>query len=185
MNDDFEGFKQWLYELFGQQGIAFYAFLGCLTLMFLLGIVGFLLKWPMLFPSIGPTAILFFERGQRPASRPRNVLIGHGVAIAAGWISLVVFGLVGTDPIFSTGITLPYIGSAALSLSLTAFFKHLLRSPHPPAGATTLVISLGIFSSFFDITIIAVSVIFLTISGFLINNLTGGDMPIWGEGAHS
>lgn len=185
MNGDFTSLKKWLNDRFGQRGIAFYAFLGCLSLIALIGITGLLLNRPMLFPSLGPTAILFFERGQRPAAWPRNVLIGHGIAICAGWLSLAVFGLINAQPVFTTGITAAYIGSAAMSLGLTAFFKHLFHAPHPPAGATTLIISLGIFHSLFDMGIIAASVVLTTIVGFLLNRLSGGMMPIWGGKSRS
>lgn len=185
MDDNFTRLKKWLSEKLGHSGIAIYAFLGSLSVIGLVGILGLLLKWPMLFPSLGPTAILFFERGQRPAAHPRNVVIGHGVAIGAGWISLAVFGLIGTEPVFTTGITAAYIGSAALSIGLTAFIKHFFQAPHPPAGATTLIISLGIFSTPYDMAIIAVSVVCITIIGFALNRLSGGTMPAWGEKSRS
>lgn len=185
MDDNFTRLKKWLNDNFGQPGIAFYAFLGCLVIIILVGLTGLLIQWPFLFPSLGPTAILFFERGQRPAGQPRNVIVGHGVAILSGWLSLIVFGLISAEPVFATGLTPAYIGSAALSLGLTAFIKHVCRAPHPPAGATTLVISLGIFSSHFDMFIIAVSVILTTALGFILNRISGGNMPVWGKKSQS
>lgn len=181
MDENFTRLKKWLSENFGQAGIAIYAFLGCLILIILIGLTGLLLKWPFLFPSLGPTAILFFERGQRPAAWPRNVLIGHGVAIAAGWFSLMVFGLTNAAPVFSSHLTTIYIGCAALSLGLTAFIKHLFRAPHPPAGATTLLISLGIFNTYFNMAVLAVSILLTTILGVVLNRLSGGNIPLWGE----
>lgn len=59
----FTGIKKWLNEHFGQPGIAFYAFWGCTALI---ALTGLLLRRPSLFPSLGPAAILFFERDQRP-----------------------------------------------------------------------------------------------------------------------
>lgn len=68
MEQDPSGFKKWLDKHYDQKGMAFYAFAGCLLTMILLGLTALLLQWPLLFPSLGPTVILFFERGQRLAA---------------------------------------------------------------------------------------------------------------------
>jgi CBS domain-containing membrane protein len=46
------------------------------------------LRQPLLFPSLGPTVILFFETPLSPQASPRNTLIGHAVALLAGYASL-------------------------------------------------------------------------------------------------
>jgi hypothetical protein len=43
------------------------------------GVVGVVLHLPWLFPSLGPTVMLFFESPEQEASRPINALVGHGV----------------------------------------------------------------------------------------------------------
>lgn len=182
---DSTGLKNWLDKHFGQFGIAFYAFCGCLLLAALIGLIALLIQWPLLFPSLGPTIILFFERGQRPAAWPRNVLIGHGVAIAAGWIGLYLFGLHTAPHILEMGMTPARIGAAALSLALTAFVKHLLHAPHPPAGATTLIISLGFYTGALQISALVAGIVLTTILGYSLNRLSGGTMPIWGRRSRS
>lgn len=174
------GLKKWFEKHFGQAGVAFYAFWGCFIVIALMGLFGLMLRWPLLFPSLGPTIILLFERGQRPAAWPCNILIGHGVAIAAGWVSVAVFGLLSVDTVIATGITPAYAGAAALSLALTAFVKHLFHAPHPPAGATTLIISLGFYTTPFQLSIMALSIVLVTLLGMSLNRLSGGRMPLWG-----
>ncbi|HLR77114.1 MAG TPA: HPP family protein [Balneolaceae bacterium] len=182
---NFRSFKKWLEQKWGQPGIAIYAFIGCSTSISLIGLIGLLAHWPLLFPSLGPTVILFFERGQRPAAWPRNTIIAHGIAIAAGWVSLALFGLLDEPNILMSGITTAHISAGAFSVALTAFVKHLFHAPHPPAGATTMIISLGFFTTLPQLTVMALSLILVTIFGWSLNRILGGVMPLWGEKSQS
>jgi CBS-domain-containing membrane protein len=69
--------------------------------------------------------------------------------------------------------------AAALSLSATGALMALLRVSHPPAGATTLIVSLGIISQPKELVIIEVAVILLTVQAFAINRLAGIPFPVW------
>ncbi len=53
------------------------------------------------------------------------------------------------------------------------------RVPHPPAGATTLIVSLGILRTPVDLAVLMLAVVLLTIQGFVINRLAGIDYPTW------
>jgi CBS-domain-containing membrane protein len=55
----------------------------------------------------------------------------------------------------------------------------LLKAAHPPAGATTLIISLGIVTKPFHLLVIEIAVALLTVHAFLINRLAGLDYPLW------
>lgn len=55
----------------------------------------------------------------------------------------------------------------------------LLKISHPPAGATTLIVSLGILSTPGDVIIIEVAVVLLTLQALLINRLAGLPYPLW------
>ena len=55
----------------------------------------------------------------------------------------------------------------------------LFRVSHPPAGATTLIVSLGIISQPKELVIIEVAVILLTAQAFAINRLAGVPYPLW------
>ena len=75
----------------GRLGSAAYAALLCLVVLALAGAVGILTKLPWLFPSLGPTVMLFFESPEQPAARPMNTIVGHGVGITAGALCLFAF----------------------------------------------------------------------------------------------
>ena len=151
---------------------------GCLSIG-LMGVVALLTGQPFIFPSLGPTAFLFFYTPLTPAASPRNAVIGHLIGALAGWGSLLLFGLHHAGPALSTGVTGPRIGAAALSLGLTSGLMVLLKAPHPPAGATTLIISLGLLRAFDQVVVLMVAVLLLTLQAIVINRLAGLPYPLW------
>jgi len=58
----------------------------------------------------------------------------------------------------------------------------LLGVSHPPAGATTLIISLGIISKPRELVIIEVAVFLLVAQALVINRLAGLPYPLWSAG---
>lgn len=134
---------------------------------------------PFIFPSLGPTAFLLFYTPLLPAACPRNTLGGHAIGAAAGYLSLVVFGLTGNAPALVEGVEWDRVGAAALSLGLTSGAMVWARVPHPPAGATTLIVSLGILREPWQLGVLMVAVFLLLVQGFVINRLAGMDYPIW------
>src|SRR2546425_6028224 len=125
------------------------------------------------FPSLGPTAFLFFYTPTAPSASPRNTIIGHAVGVIAGYFSLLITGLTMAGPALAVGVTWPRVIAAALSLGLTAGLMVLLKSPHPPAGATTLIISLGILTKPWQLLLLMVAVILLTLQAIVINRAAG------------
>lgn len=131
------------------------------------------------FPSLGPTAFLFFYTPTLASASPRNTIWGHLIGALAGYLALVVFGLTEAAPALATSVTLPRVGAAALSLGLTAGLMVWFRVPHPPAGATTLIVSLGILRTPLDLAVLMLAVALLTVQGYIINRAAGIDYPRW------
>jgi CBS domain-containing membrane protein len=136
---------------------------------------------PFVFPSLGPTAILLFVTPLSPTASPRNTLYGHAIAIVCGYGSLLITGLAKAPPAVLVGIDHRRVIAAALSLALTSALLVLLRSAHPPAGATTLIISLGIVTQLFYLLVIEIAVAILVLQGILINRAAGLDYPLWAK----
>ena len=151
---------------------------GCLSIA-IMAAVALVSGQPFIFPSLGPTAFLFFYTPLAPAASPRNATIGHLIGVGAGWVSLAAFGLRDAGPALATGVTGPRVAAAALSLGLTAGLMVLLRAPHPPAGATTLIISLGILRTFEQMVVLMAAVVLLTVQALVINRLAGLPYPLW------
>ena len=97
----------------------------------------------------------------------------------AGYFSLVVTGLTTAGPALAVGVTWPRVIAAALSLGLTSGLMVLFKSPHPPAGATTLIISLGLITKPSLLIVLLVAVMILTLQALAINRLAGIPYPLW------
>jgi CBS-domain-containing membrane protein len=147
----------------------------------LLGLLALLTGSPFVFPSLGPTAYLFFFSPLAEVSSPRNTILGHAIGLICGYAAFAL--VVASSPPFGMipGVHGPRLLAAALSLSATGALMALLRVSHPPAGATTLIVSLGIISQPRELVIIEAAVILLTVQAFAINRLAGIPYPVWSK----
>jgi CBS domain-containing membrane protein len=173
------GFKRWLYARWGNRGNAVYTALGSLFAIGLSGLWAWLFKEPLLFPSLGATAFLFFETPLAEVGTPRNAIIGHFVAIGAAVLSLAVFGLLHSPSVYVEGVTPQRIGAVAFSVALTGGVLRVLRAAHPPAGATTIIVSSGLLHTATQIGMVAAGVALITVAGWVLNRLMGVPAPVW------
>lgn len=156
-----------------------YVFVNGFITIGLLALLALVSRNPFVFPSLGPTAYLLFFSPLAETSSPRNTILGHAIGILCGFGAYVITGA-GAQP-FEThpGIFWPRILAAALSLSATGAAMVLLGVNHPPAGATTLIISLGIISKPRELVIIEVALFLLVAQALVINRLAGLSYPFW------
>ncbi len=173
------GVKRWLYARWGNRGNAVYTFTGSLVAISLSGLAALAFDEPLLFPSLGATAFLIFETPTAEVGSPRNTLIGHGVGILAAALSLALFGLLDEASAFEQGVTFPRVLAVALSVALTGAVLRLLRAAHPPAGATTIIVSSGLLADAGQMLAVAVGVLLLTLAGWLLNRALGVPAPTW------
>jgi CBS-domain-containing membrane protein len=155
------------------------AFVAGSTSIGVMALAAWVTRQPLIFPSLGPTAFLMFYAPRSPAASPRNAIIGHAIGVVSGYIALVVFGVRNAEPALAGGVTLPWVGAAALSLGLTAGLMTAFRVPHPPAGATTLIVSLGIMPRPVELLTLFAAVVGLLLLGLSINRLAGVSYPVW------
>ncbi|GCE05430.1 HPP family protein [Dictyobacter aurantiacus] len=159
--------------------LAIFSFInGCISIG-IMSILALITSSPFIFPSLGPTAFLFFYTPRAPSASPRNTIIGHAIGVLAGYLSLVLTGLTAAGPALSVGMSWPRVIAAALSLGLTAGLMVLFKSPHPPAGATTLIVSLGILTKPPQLILLMIAVGLLTLQAIAINRLAGIPYPLW------
>jgi len=173
------GLKRWLYSKWRNRGNAAYTFIGSLLAIGLSGLWAYIVKQPLLFPSLGATAFLIFETPMAEVGTPRNTIIGHTVGVAAGVLSLAIFGLLDAPSVYVSGVTLGRVGAIALAVALTGGVLRLLRSAHPPAGATTIIVASGLLAKPRQILDVLIGVLLLTIAGWCLNRLMGVPAPVW------
>src|SRR5581483_8121368 len=89
----------WLLQHYAQVPVlALFGFInGCISIG-LMSILALITGSPFIFPSLGPTAFLFFYTPTAPAATPRNTIIGHLIGVLAGYFSLLVTGLTTAGP---------------------------------------------------------------------------------------
>ena len=156
-----------------------YVFVNGFLTIALLALLAVLTNSPFVFPSLGPTAYLLFIAPLAENSSPRNTILGHAIGLICGYAAFTLTGAANLPFGAHPGVYWPRIIAAALSLSATGGFMVLFRASHPPAGATTLIVSLGIISQPKELVIIEAAVFILVAQAVVINRLAGLDYPIW------
>ncbi|MFC4453881.1 HPP family protein [Deinococcus sonorensis] len=115
-------------------------------LMLAAGLVGLGLQQPLLFPSLGPTAFLQAETPDQPSARPYNTLVGHLIGLLSGFLAVWLTHASSAPSVLSAHVlTAPRVWASVLAVILTLLGGLLLNASHPPAAATTLLVSLGGF----------------------------------------
>ena len=151
----------------------------CMSIV-LMSIIALVTQSSFIFPSLGPTAFLFFYTPTSPSASPRNTICGHTIGIAMGYFSLWITGLTAAGPALHEGVTWPRVIAVGLSLSLTTGFMVLLNLPHPPAASTTLIVSMSVLHQPRELLVIMIAVITITLQAIVINRLAGIAYPLWG-----
>src|SRR5580658_215454 len=173
---------EWLLQRFPPRLVwAVYVCVNGFITIGLLGLLALFTGSPFVFPSLGPTAYLFFFSPLAEASSPRNTVLGHAIGLTCGYAAFALTAAYAPPFAIHGGVHGARVLAAALSLSATGAFMALLRVSHPPAGATTLIVSLGIISQPKELVIIEVAVILLTMQAFAINRLAGIPYPLWSK----
>jgi CBS-domain-containing membrane protein len=162
-----------------------FVFFNSFVVMALLSAVAMLSDSPFVFPSLGPTAYLLFFTPRAPIASPKHAVCGHLIGLICGWCALWATGLLHAPAVTAGGVGHMRLLAAAASLSFTGAAMVLLKVGHPPAGATTLIVSLGFITSLRDLSIIEAAVIAMVIYAILINRLAGIDYPLWSPNQHA
>lgn len=92
--------------------------------------------------------------------------------------AIAVFGLLDAPSVLEAGVTLARVGAAALSVALVALILPPLRATHPPAGATTLLVSLGLLDQPGQLAWVLAGVVLLTAVAWALNRLAGVPVPV-------
>ncbi|CQR53546.1 MULTISPECIES: HPP family protein [Haloferax] len=119
---------------------------------------------PFVFPSLGPTAFVLAFRRRSGRARSTRIVVGHAVGAVVGFAAYALVASGATlDPSLSAASTdtLRLVASAALSVAATSWGMVELDAVHPPACATTLIVSLGLLSTPRSVATIVASVVVL------------------------
>lgn len=84
-----------------------------------------------------------------------------------GLLAVTLLGAATTPPVLSTGeLTSVRVWASVLAIALNMLFGFLLKASHPPAAATTLLVSLGGFKPVIsDVICVVIGVLIVAIVG--------------------
>ncbi len=117
---------------------------GLLTLV--PGVIGLATGRLLLFPSLGPTALLQVYSPEQPSSRFYNVVVGHLGGLLCGYAVVFLFGIAYAPSVFELHqLSTARLGAAVVAVMLATWLEWLLRAKHAPAASTTLLVALGSF----------------------------------------
>lgn len=113
------------------------------TIFVVLGLVSMWAGQPLLVPSLGPAVFIQVEQPRQAAGKPWNTLAGHAIGLAAGVVALALIGAHAPSPIFTGVLTWQREMASALGIGLSFVGQLVLKASHPPAAASTLLVTLG------------------------------------------
>lgn len=145
----------------------------------LVAVLALVTQEAFIFPSLGATAFILFHVPMAQAASPRNVLCGHFIGAVMGLASLYAFGLHDAPSAFLTGVDVARVGAVAMAMGLTGCLMVALDMVHPPAGATALIVSLGLMPHLEQLPVLMAGVFLLLAHAFAINRLAGIAYPLW------
>lgn len=142
-------------------------------LMLIAGLLGLAFRQPWIFPSLGPTAFLQAEQPDQPTAKFYNTVVGHLVGLGAGLFAVAVLGAVSAPSVLSTGeLTAVRVWASVLAVVLNLLLGLLFKASHPPAAATTLLVSLGGFKpTWHDVGTVVIGVLIVAIAGEAIRQI--------------
>ena len=116
------------------------------TLVLVVGVISLATGQPWLTVGLGPTALLIASHPGASSTRFHNIVGGHVVAFVCAWFALLLLG-VNASPRLISGQEIPVVRvwASAIAIAVTALVQPSLRAYHPPAAATALLVTLGLF----------------------------------------
>ena len=128
--------------------------------------IGWATKQPLIFASLGPTVYEMVEQPRMPSARVYNIIVGHIIGLASGFVSLYLLKAWTAPPVLLAGLVSPQrVWAIALSAVLTTFITLIANARQPAALATTLLVSLGAMQTLRDGVSILVGVLIVTAIG--------------------
>lgn len=125
---------------------AFWVPITSALLIVLVGAIGSWMRQPWLFAALGPTALMVAANPGHETTNFRAIVVGHLAAIACAYLALLMLNAAGAPTMLATRVVpFPRIWASAAAMAMLALVMPQLRSFHPPAAATALLITLGAY----------------------------------------
>ncbi len=118
----------------------------CAALVIIVGALGFWMHQPWLFAGLGPSILLIASNPGHETSRFRSIAVGHLAAIGCAYLALLLLNATGAPSLLAAAtMSLPRVWASAGALAMLVVVQPQLRSYHPPAAATALLVTSGAY----------------------------------------
>lgn len=135
------------------------------VLILIVSIIGWASHQPLIFASLGPTAYELVEKPKLPSARPYNVVVGHLIAVLAGFAAIFIARAWTVPSVSVHGVPFLRVWAAVFATLLTVFFTLLFNATQPAALSTTLLVSLGLMQTVQNGFMILAGVVLITLIG--------------------
>jgi CBS-domain-containing membrane protein len=145
-------------------------------------VVGGLSLWthsPFLFPALGATTFIYYFAPQNEHASPRNSVSAHCVGAIIGWCCFHLLQLDTVSASLLTDGSWLHLAAPALALALTSAAMVGFDIAHPPAGATTLIFSLGHLPHAWQILVVTAGIWLAAMLALVIHRSSGREFPVW------
>ena len=116
------------------------------ALIVLVGAIGNWMRQPWLFAALAPTILMVAATPGHETTTFRAIVVGHIAAIGCAYIALLLLDATTSQSMLATRVVpMPRVWASALALAMLAVVQPQLRSFHPPAAATALLVTLGAY----------------------------------------
>jgi hypothetical protein len=143
-----------------------FASIGEGVLILAVGAIAIMMRMPLLFTSLGPTAYELVEKPLSPSARTYNIIAGHMLGLGSGFFSLWILAAWNAPKVAAAGfVSSPRLWAAVLSVVITTATTLVLRASQPASLSTTLLVSLGSMQSRRDALAIVCAVVIIAMIG--------------------
>ncbi|MGD8837823.1 MAG: HPP family protein [Desulfobacteraceae bacterium] len=162
---------------------AVYLFSAGVTALSTITMMAYVTDLMLLFPPLGPSAFILFSTPLSESACPRNLVLSHSVALAAGLGALALVKLIFPglhEAPVDMAINWPHVIAIAIAMGGSSIAMVVFRCVHPPAVATGLIAAMGYLGNIVQMGGVWVAVLFLAVEAIVFNRIFGGlPYPFW------
>jgi CBS-domain-containing membrane protein len=164
-----------------------YLFVAGATALSTIVVTAYLTDFILIFPPLGPSAFILFYTPLAESASPRNLILGHTLALLSGLGALAAAQALFPELDASAPVSMnwSHVTAVAFAMGAASIAMVTLKCVHPPAVATALIAAIGYLENIVQVSGVLVAVLFLAMEAYLFNRVMGGlPYPLWRSDPH-
>lgn len=143
-----------------------------------------LLSWVtgqrFLLPSLGPSIFVLATLPEREMHLPRRIIGGQCISAVSAFVAAQLFlGSIGFNPTLQpfSPVILRQVAATVVAMIVTTAGMNATNTKHPPAYATTLIISLGFLRTVGDLIVFLLAIFIVVLTHEYSKRFSVWDLP--------